>query len=142
MAHILSCPSLAYIYVYQSTHNTIFNSGARDNIFHKSHNTLFLVVYTSALFGSLAPTHDLPPAPLSRGLGAGGQTAPRVLDIGYRRRARHLRRRQVRRTGAHQCACLTTFNPNITLYSSAREQKPQTSNTISNGKYNPVRSIH
>ena len=26
MAHILSCPSLAYIYVYQSTHNIIYKS--------------------------------------------------------------------------------------------------------------------
>ena len=79
----------------------IFNSGARDNIFHNSHNTLFLVVYTSALFSSLAPTDYLPPAPLCRELRAGGQTAPSVLDIGYRRRALHLHRRSVRCTSAH-----------------------------------------
>ena len=82
----------------------IFNSGARDNIFQSSHNTLCLVVYTSAPFSSLAPTDDLPPAPLYtvyRGLGAGGQTAPSVLDLGYRRRALHLRRRSVWRISAH-----------------------------------------
>ena len=43
----------------------------------------------------------LPPAPFYHGLGAGGQTAPRVQDLGYRRRALHLRRRPVRCTSAH-----------------------------------------
>ena len=44
MAH--TCPSLAYIYAYQSTHNIIYlQISARDNIFHNSHNTLVLVVY-------------------------------------------------------------------------------------------------
>ena len=66
-----------------------------------THSTLFLVVYTSALFGSLALTDDLPPASPYRGLGAGGQTAPRVQDLGYRRRALHLRLLPVRRTSAH-----------------------------------------
>ena len=42
---------------------------------------------------------------------------------------------------AHQCACPTTFVLNIDMYSSLREQQPQTSNTISNVKYNPLRSI-
>ena len=82
----------------------IFNSGARDNIFPSSHNTLCLLIYTSTPFNSLAPTHDLPPAPLYtlyHGLLAGGQTAPSVLDLGYRRRALHLRRRSVRRISVH-----------------------------------------
>ena len=67
------------------------------------HEIIYFIihVYTSALFGSLAPTDDLPPAPLYRGLGARGQTAPKVWGIIYCRRALHLRRLQVRRTSVH-----------------------------------------
>ena len=106
MAHILSCPSLG-IFTYINPHtisftSPIFKSGARDNIFHNSHNTLVLVEYTSALFSSLALTDYSPPAPLYRGpvepwTVSGGQTAPRVRDLCYRRRALHLRRLPVRR---------------------------------------------
>ena len=91
------------ISIHTQYHLQVLSSipGARDNIFNYSQNTLFLVVYTSALFSSLAPTDYLPPAPLYRVLGAGGLTAPSVLDLGYRRRALHLPRRLVRRTSAH-----------------------------------------
>ena len=46
MAHKSSCPFLAYIYLYQSTHN-ILNSGARDNIF-PSH-TMSRQIYVCSL---------------------------------------------------------------------------------------------
>ena len=73
MAHILSCPSLASylrISIHTQYHLQVLSSipGARDYIFHNSHKTLFLVVYTSALFGSLAPTELLLLAPLYRWL--------------------------------------------------------------------------
>ena len=48
---------------------------------------------------------------------------------------------EIQASPGHQCACLTTFVPNIDLHLSVREQQPQTSNTISNVKYNPLRSI-
>ena len=69
-----------YISIIHIHHLQVLSSipGARDNIFHISYNTISLLTYTSALFGSLAPTELLPPAPLGRGLIVRGETAPKV----------------------------------------------------------------
>ena len=133
--------------IYQFTHNIICKSYLQIQVHEITYLTINITHYSSSCIRLLSSAvwHRLttPPAPLCHGLGAGGQTAPKVRGISYPRHALHLRRRIVpAHCPAHQCACLTTCIPNITLHSSVREQQPQTSNTISNGKYNPVRSIH
>ena len=129
-----------YIYIFHIHHLQVLSSipGARDNIFHISYNTVSLLTYTSALFGSLAPTELL----------AAGSSWPRThsprqncthrprqdcFNINFRRRL--IRRRQ---SPAHQCACLTARIPNIDLRSSVREQQLLTS-TIPSGN---ITNIH
>ena len=145
MAHISSCPSLAYIYLYQSTHNIIHKSYLKIQVheitYYTSHTYMSRHLYVCSLQQSGTDwrlTAGLSLYSISWTL-AGGQTAPSVPDLGYRQRALHFRRRSVRRISAHvqQPSLL-----NIDLYSTVREQQVQTSNIISTDKYNPVRSIH
>ena len=161
MAHISSCPSLAYIYLYQSTHYIIYNS------YPSFRCTLCLLKYTSASFSSLAPTDDsrrtlsiyiilfypdhmpagICPWPHCRRAFVysiswtlvGGQLYPAssnwdIADVPY-----IFRRRNSPDVSAHvqQPSLL-----NIDLHSTIREQQVHISNIISTDKYNPVRVTH
>ena len=169
MAHISSCPSLAFIFTYINPHIISFTSpilhlGAQDNIF-TSHIMSPQIKVTE--FSSLAPTDDsrrtlslyimlfyrrrytgrqLSVASLPTGIcilhimGTGRRAAvPSVFDLGHRRRALHLPPAE---QSGHECACPTTFHVFIDLHSTIREQQVQTSNIISTDKYNPVRVTH
>ena len=136
MAHISSCPSLAYIYLYQSTHNIIHkSSGARDNIF-PSHT--ISITLPSAAWHRLTTFRR--PLPMLHIMDSG-----RRINCTQRPRSRispacstSSAGGSVRRISAHvqQPSLL-----NIDLHSTDREQQVQTSNIISTDKYNPVRSI-
>ena len=106
------------------------------------HHTLCLVKYTSALFGSLAPTDYFPPAsPYApyHGLWSADNCTQRPRSRISPACSTSSAGGSARRISAHvqQPSLL-----NIDLHSTVREQQVQTSNTISTDKYDPVRSIH
>ena len=117
MAHISSCPSLACIYLYQSTHNIIHKSYLKFRCTRYFHHTRCLVKYTSAPFSSLAPTDDFPPASLYtlyHGLYIFTGVSP-----------------------AHQCACPTTF---ASKYRSVLDGSRTTSSDKPSNIYGQVQS--
>ena len=163
MAHISSCPSLAYIYLYHS----LVLSFIQVHEITYFHHTLCLLKYTSAVFSSLAPTEtpagpslyiacsftagDMPAGNclwphcgrafvyfISCAL-VGGQLHPAssnwdIADVPY-----IFRRRNSPDISAHvqQPSLL-----NIDMHSTIREQPVQISNIISTDKYNPVSGLY
>ena len=146
MAHISSCPSLAYIYLYQSTHNIIHKSYLKFrctryhiSITHSSNVSSNIRLLSSAAWHRLT-TYRRPFSILY------------IMDSGRRTNCTQRPRFRI------LLVCSTSFaggsvrhisahvqQPsllNIDLYPTVREQQVQTSNIISTDKYNPVRSIH
>ena len=121
MAHISSCPSLAYLYIYQSTRYIILKSyRKRDNIFYiTQYISLNIRLLSSAAWHQLAPyrqtlsisiIYSLPWTVASASahiMDSGrGQTVPSVLDLGY---SPACPASLPVVYPAHQCACPTTF---------------------------------
>ena len=130
MAHISSCPSQAYIYLYINPHiisftSPILHSGARDNIFpsHIMSPQIYVCFVQQLPPDPLYIYHILLPRPHAGGhlsvasLPAGicilhimdiGRRAivPSVFELGHRRRALHLPPAE---QSGHQCTCPTTF---------------------------------
>ena len=110
MAHISSCPSLVYIYLYQSTRisftSPILNSGARDNIFYFTHYVSSNIhLLPSAVWHRLTTFRR----PLS---------ILYIMDSGRRTNCTQRPRSRISPacstsspavSPAHQCACPTTF---------------------------------
>ena len=91
--HTISCPSLwHHNYIYVHSHLQVLASILNIQLCSTNDFTLLsdADTNTSASFKGPARTDLLPPASPYRGPFAGGQTAPCVLDLGYRRRALHL----------------------------------------------------